>query len=332
MNTTDKIVESLKTQLDTAITSLNSLFKGEKVSDRSTKVNEIIDQMTLYSDNIENNNIETHRPIINNYLSGIRELVNDYKDNKIDDGTFLKKYNVYPLIDGATPPPPNKNMSQIETAIDKLKNHPITKDDVNSAQIVSLIDRLTIFLEKESKNKGSTNGDDLLVLLKEVNNFFEEEREKISTPVPITTTPVLPDVLPASVVAGGDSEANRFKDNIITILNDKNAGLTLNPKIDKNTITFVAIITKNEGGNEKILYKPITSIFNTDEIGEIEELLRPFQEFNQKKNSKFVGGNKHFNTIRNKHANHHKTKKAAKKHLSKRKRDKLNKHRKTHHK
>ena len=34
----------------------------------------------------------------------------------------------------------------------------------------------------------------------------------------------------------------------------------------------------------------------------------------------------------NKHTNNRKTKKAAKKHLSKRKRDKLNKHRKTHHK
>ena len=44
------------------------------------------------------------------------------------------------------------------------------------------------------------------------------------------------------------------------------------------------------------------------------------------------GGNRHLKTIHKKHNNHHKTKKAAKKHLSKRKQLKLNKNRKTHHK
>ena len=44
------------------------------------------------------------------------------------------------------------------------------------------------------------------------------------------------------------------------------------------------------------------------------------------------GGNRHLKTIHKKHNNHHKTKKSAKKHLSKRKQLKLNKNRKTHHK
>ena len=282
MSSTDEQVKSLISAIDVAITTLNSLFDDtEKETDRSKKVNEIIDQLTVYKQELTTGNLKggvnsINVITINDYLNGIDSIVKDYNSN-MDDLSFVKKYDLYPHI----------NSSIIGRKLKNIKN---TFDDSDSDSSIS-----------------SDSG-----------------------PIPPPPGGVPPPTggVPPPPPADGDSDANDIASNIAIILNDRDAVLTLKPKIDENTITFVAIIKKNE----KILYKPITSIHNAEAKEEIEEMLQPFQEFNQKKSLKFFGGNKHFNTIRNKHANHHKTKKAGKKHVSKNKRHPLNKHRKTHHK
>jgi len=95
--------------------------------------------------------------------------------------------------------------------------------------------------------------------------------------------------------------------------------LSLKPEIKDHSVTIVSIF--KDGNN--IRY----DAFNVDNIEADSYVPATFTY-----PSRMVGGNTHFKTIRNKHNNHHKTRKSAKKHLSKRKKVKLNKNRKTHHK
>ena len=93
-------------------------------------------------------------------------------------------------------------------------------------------------------------------------------------------------------------------------------------------MTIVSIY-KEQGEKGEIKY----DILNVNNVSP-DDYIDGKNTYNQPTTKGFFGrgGNRHLKTIHKKHNNHHKTKKAAKKHLSKRKRDKLNKNRKTHHK
>jgi hypothetical protein len=98
--------------------------------------------------------------------------------------------------------------------------------------------------------------------------------------------------------------------------------LSLMPEIKDRTVTVVSIFKDGED----IKY----DAFNVNDVDTSE--YTPGKFTYKRQPPRMLGGNTHFKTIRNKHNNHHKTRKSAKKHLSKRKQVKLNKNRKTHHK
>jgi len=112
--------------------------------------------------------------------------------------------------------------------------------------------------------------------------------------------------------------------------------LSLEPNIASNAVTIVSIY-KEQGEKGEIKYD-ILNVNNSDPTEYLAGKYTynpPTYTYNPPTTSKGFfrrGGNRHLKTIHKKHNNHHKTKKAAKKHLSKRKQVKLNKNRKTHHK
>ena len=173
----------------------------------------------------------------------------------------------------------------------------------------------------------------------------------VPVPVPVTVPGAGAGAVPVAIPGAGAGAVpgGRIVDDDDDIVVDKNAVLlkkaediksileenknySLEPKIDQNTVTLVAI-TKL-GNDIKYDTIAIENIENVDDYitGEhtYNQPAKPKSVFSMF--SKSTGGNKHFKTIRNKNRNYRKTEKAGKKNVSKRKRVLLNKHRKTHHK
>ena len=121
-----------------------------------------------------------------------------------------------------------------------------------------------------------------------------------------------------------DFDENNVSNKATSIqkLLENKLNLSLTPEIKDRSVTVVSIFKDGED----IKY----DAFNVNDI-ESDSYVPATFTYNPKPPRK-LGGNTHFKTIRNKHNNHHKTRKYAKKHLSKRKQVKLNKNRKTHHK
>ena len=106
----------------------------------------------------------------------------------------------------------------------------------------------------------------------------------------------------------------------------QNGNFSLEPKIEENTVTLVAISKDKDG----IKYDTVT--INNIDAGDYMKGEHTYNPVASSKSWLSRGGKKHFKTIRNKNRNYRKTEKAGKKHVSKHKRVKLNKHRRTHRK